>query len=339
MSELVEFIAQADPVVLMAVVGFIVGVPTVAWMVFVADADGRRTRERLAGLPERLGGTGLKEVKKATAQLRKADAPGANGLMDRLVRRYLPNRELLAARLMRTGRTFSVGDYVLACAGVCIVVTAIAYFVIGLSLLVAPAIGAAAGIGIPHIVVGRMGDKRVERFNAQFPDAIDLIVRALRSGIPIQEAIASVSREVGDPTGALFRQIMNEMKLGVTLEDAFWRVAESIRAQEFNFLIISMSIQRETGGNLGETLYNLGKLLRDRRQMRLKIKAFSSEARTTSIIMGSLPFVIGGVIYLMNPEYISSLFTDPRGLMMLLIAGGMMSTGIFIMKRMATFEI
>jgi tight adherence protein B len=172
-----------------------------------------------------------------------------------------------------------------------------------------------------------------------FPESLDLIVRALRSGIPIQEAIATVGREMGDPVGPLFTQVTHEVRLGGTVEDAFWNAAESIHAPEFNFLIVSMSIQRETGGNLGETLANLSKLLRDRRQMKLKIRAFSSEARTTAIIMSGLPFVVGTMIFLLNPEYMSLLFTDPRGMMMLMVAFGMLGLGIFVMKRMANFEI
>jgi tight adherence protein B len=233
----------------------------------------------------------------------------------------------------------TVGDYVLACIGVGALLAAALHFVIGLSLPMALFGGASLGLGIPHLVVGFLGRRRIDRFNAVFPDAIDLIVRALRSGIPIQEAIATVGREISDPVGPLFTQVMNEVKLGGAVEDAFWNVADSIRAPEFNFLIISMAIQRETGGNLGETLANLGKLLRERRQMKLKIRAFSSEARMTAMIMSGLPFVIGGMIYLLNPEYMSLLFTDPRGVMMLMIAGGMMATGIFVMKRMATFDI
>jgi tight adherence protein B len=165
------------------------------------------------------------------------------------------------------------------------------------------------------------------------------MVRALRSGIPIQEAIANASNEVGEPVGGIFRRVQHEMRVGVPLEDAFWRVADSIKVPEFNFLIIAMAIQRETGGNLAETLGNLSTLLRERRQMKLKIKAFSSEAHATAMIMGSLPFVLGGVLFLLNPDYMSTMFTDPRGITMLAVAGGSLSMGIFIIKRMASFEI
>lgn len=329
----------ADPVVLLTALCFVLGLFCVVYFFMFADKEGRRTRERLDEMSRRMYGIDSRKASQARAKLKKVEIDSRNPLVDQLIKRFLPNREELRARLTRTGRKFSVGDYVLACAGVAALFGAILYFLAGLALPLALIGGVAFGAGIPHFVVGVMGQKRIDRFNAIFPDAIDLIVRALRSGIPIQEAIASVGREMGDPVGPLFIQVMNEVRLGGSIEDAFWNVADSIRAPEFNFLIISMTIQRETGGNLGETLANLGKLLRDRRQMKLKIKAFSSEARATALIMSSLPFVIGIMIYLLNPEYMSLLVTDPRGMMMLMIAGGMLGTGIYVMKRMANFDI
>jgi tight adherence protein B len=328
-----------DPVVLLASLCLVLGLFSVVYFFAFADKEGRRTRERLDELSRRMYGIDSRKASQARARLKKVEVDSRNPIADQLLKRFLPNREELRARLMRTGRKFSVGDYVLACAGIALLFAALLFFLVGLPILVALVAGIALGAGIPHFVVGYMGRKRLDRFNAIFPDAIDLIVRALRSGIPIQEAIASVGREMGDPVGPLFRQVMNEVRLGGSVEDAFWNVADSIRAPEFNFLIISMTIQRETGGNLGETLANLGKLLRERRQMKLKIKAFSSEARATAMIMGSLPFIVGGMISMLNPEYMAVLVSDPRGMMMMMVAGGMLATGIYVMKRMANFDI
>ena len=334
-----QFFGTTDPVVLLAMLGFVLGLFSVTYFFLFADKERRRTRERLDDMNKRMYGLDTRQAKQARAKLKKVEVDSVNPVLDHLLKRFLPNREELRARLMRTGRKFSVGDYVIASAGVAGLFALIFFLIIGMSLPISLFAGAAAGLGVPHMAVNYMGQKRIDKFNSIFPDAIDLIVRALRSGIPIQEAIATVGRELGEPVGPLFTQVTNEVRLGGNLEDAFWNVADSIRAPEFNFLIISMAIQRETGGNLGETLANLGKLLRDRRQMKLKIKAFSSEARATMLIMAALPFVIGGMIMLLNPEYMSLMITDPRGIMMLMLAGGMMGMGIFVMKRMANFEI
>ena len=315
----------------------VVGLCTAVWYVLTVEKKRRLQRERLEEVRERLWGQAARNVKQARQALRKSDAD--KKMTDKMVMRWLPNPAALQDRLERTGVNISVGDYALICAGLGGIVALLLIVIVDLALPIGLLAAAAAGLGLPHIWVGRKVNKRVDKFNAIFPDALDLMVRALRSGIPIQEAIANAANEMGDPVGIIFRRVQQEMRVGVPLEDAFWRVAETIKVAEFNFLIIAMSIQRETGGNLAETLGNLSNLLRDRRQMKLKIKAFSSEARATALIMGSLPFVLGLVLFLLNPDYMSTMFSDPRGLTMLGIAGCSMSLGIFIIKRMASFEI
>jgi tight adherence protein B len=181
--------------------------------------------------------------------------------------------------------------------------------------------------------------KRLARFIALFPDAIDLIVRGLKSGLPVIESVAAAGREMADPVGSEFRRIADAVKFGQTLEDAMWETAARLDTPEFKFFVISLAVQRETGGNLAETLGNLSDILRRRRQMRLKIKAMSSEARASAMILGSLPFVMFGIVYLMNPGYESMLFTDPRGRLVLIGGLVIMATGIAVMRKMVRFEI
>ena len=297
----------------------------------------RRQRERIDDIRQRLAGVS-KEVKQARQGGISKVRLNAR-VFDQLLGRWFPNQTALRERLDRTGKQIAVGDYVLACIGIGGLAAGLLLFVVGANPLVGVAGGVMAGMGIPHMALGRMIGKRLDKFNLVFPDSIDLMVRALKSGVPLQEAMANAGREMREPVGGMYTRVLNEVRLGAQLEDAFWRVADSFKVPELNFLIISMSIQRETGGNLAETLGNLGDLLRQRRQMKLKIKAYSSEARATSMIMGSLPFVLGGVLFLLNPEYISLLFTDSRGHVILGIAGGMMSVGIFLIKRMSNFDI
>jgi tight adherence protein B len=165
------------------------------------------------------------------------------------------------------------------------------------------------------------------------------MVRALRSGLPISEAIVGAGQEIADPVGGELRLIESGMRLGRDLEALLWDIAKRIDAPEFRFFIIALSVQRETGGNLAETLSNLSDVLRKRRTMRAKARAMASEARASTAILGSLPVVVSLLLLLTSPNYITILFTDVRGLMMLGVAGGMLGTGILIMTKMARFQI
>ena len=159
------------------------------------------------------------------------------------------------------------------------------------------------------------------------------------AGLPIQEAIGNVSRDIKDPVGGIFKRAQTEIQVGVPLETALWRVAKTVRTDEFNFLIVALSIQRETGGNLAETLANLSQLLRARQQLRLKIRAFTSEARATMLIMTGLPFLVGGGMFIISPGYISPLLTTSTGQMVAAAAGCSMALGVFIMNKIATIKV
>jgi tight adherence protein B len=184
-----------------------------------------------------------------------------------------------------------------------------------------------------------MGKKRVARFVGLFPEAIDLMVRALRAGLPITEAIVNAGQEIGDPIGVEFRGIEAGMRLGRDLDSLLWDIAKRIDVPEFRFFIIALSVQRETGGNLAETLNNLSMVLRGRRAMRAKARAMASEARASTMILGSLPVLVTIMLSITSPTYIGPLFSDVRGLMLLGIACGMLLFGVAVMVKMARFEI
>jgi tight adherence protein B len=210
---------------------------------------------------------------------------------------------------------------------------------IGLSFIPSLLFGSAAGILVPFWFIGRMGRRRAAAFIGLFPEAIDLMVRALRAGLPISEAIVNAGQEIGDPVGAEFRGIEAGMRLGRDLDSLLWEIARRIAMPEFRFFIIALSVQRETGGNLAETLNNLSEVLRRRRAMRAKARAMASEARASTAILGSLPMVVCGILMITSPNYITPLFTDVRGLVLVGVAVGMLVTGISIMVKMARFEI
>lgn len=259
-------------------------------------------------------------------------------LLDDLANRLLPRPALLRSRLEATGLPISIGNYAAACSTVLIVVTGL-LLAVGLGLAASAFLAVAAAVFLPHTVVGRLGRRRSDRFLKILPDAIGLIVRGLRAGLPVTETIAAVGREISDPVGEEFREVADQVRLGRAIEEAMWAMAKRMNLPELNFLVISLSVQRETGGNLAETLENLNQILRSRGQMRLKIKAMSSEATASALIIGSLPFVMGILMMVFNPEYLSVLFTNPLGQMM--FAGGLMSllTGASIMRKMVRFQI
>ena len=260
-------------------------------------------------------------------------------ILEMFANKLLPRPDAIRDRLQRTGRHISLGRYFVLSALIGAAWATFTAVFMGMPWFVNLAVGISFGIGIPHFIVGVLIQRRMNKFTVQFPDAIDLMLRGLRSGLPVTETIAACGREMADPVGAEFRRIADAIRLGQTLEDALWDAAKRLDTAEFKFFVISLSVQKETGGNLAETLANLSDILRARKQMKLKIRAMSSEAKASAMILGSLPFVMFGIIYLLSPEYESALFTDMRGRVMLGFALGLMGAGILVMRKMVRFEI
>ncbi len=267
--------------------------------------------------------------------LEKNDASPFESLLSRLV----PHPQTFRTRLKKTGKNIQLGRYVAICGAVTIVSSILFWLFFSLPAFLSFLLGIVSGIGLPHFIVGRMIVKRQQQFLSLFPEAIELIVRGLKSGLPINETITIVGREVADPVGTEFARISDQVRFGKTLEDAMWHAVETLDFPDFKFFVISLAIQRETGGNLAETLSNLSNILRQRHQMKLKIRALSSEGRASAMIIGCLPFIMFAIIYAMNPGYAGTFFTDPRAMIVLVGALCWMSLGGFIISKMISFEI
>ncbi len=246
--------------------------------------------------------------------------------------------DALANRLDRTGKKWTLSQYAYASIGLTLVVTVIVFLRSG-ALPLSLGIGLLIGLGIPHLVVNFFIGRRTNNFTARFPDAIELLVRGLRSGLPVTETLAVVAQEIPGPVGEEFKGIVERIKIGRTMEDSLQQTADRLGIAEFNFFCITLAIQRETGGNLAETLSNLADVLRKRSQMKLKIKAMSSESKASAYIVGSLPFIVFSLIWWINPEYLGGFFTDDR--LIVTGLGGLtwMGIGVFIMAKMVSFEI
>ena len=215
----------------------------------------------------------------------------------------------------------------------------IAAAIFGLPLPAAALAGVFVGLGLPHYVVGSMFAKRQMRFIIHFPDAIDLMVRGVKAGVPITEAIKAASEEIPDPVGIELKRITDGIRVGRKMNELLEEACKRLDLPEFNFFAIALSIQAETGGNLAETLNNLSEVLRGRRQLKRKIKALSSEAKASAYIIGSLPFIMCLLIYLVNEPYIVGLFTDPRGQFMIGGSLVMIGMGALVMRKMINFQI
>jgi len=314
------------------VVGLGVGVALLCLFLAFGDDKAKKQAKRVDRLKSRGMGATIAEA----LQLRRRSDD--KGKLSQLVMRYMPRPELLRERLHRTGRSISLGAYGVGCLVVG-VIAAVAVVVLGFSPLLALPAGILVGLWLPHLFIGFLAARRANAFGKHFPEAVALMVRGLKSGLPVTETFQIVGAEVPDPVGNEFRQVSDQIRLGHPPEQALWDAARRVGTAELKFLVVTLSIQRETGGNLAETLENLDNILRRRRQMKLKVKAMSSEARASAMIIGALPFIMTGVLTVVNSAYMSQLFTTERGHHMLMFAACSMSLGIGIMTKMVKFDI
>ena len=319
---------------MLMLMGGLLGTLALTYLAFAGPSASKAQTRRLEGVRERHSKS--TEIA-AQAQLKRILA-GRDTRMDGLAQRLIPNPALLRLRLEKTGRSWTVGQYFLVSAGIFTVVM-LMLLMKGMPLMLALFVSLFLGIGMPHFIVSKMIARRIGQFNAKFPDAIELMVRGLRSGLPISETMGIVAEEIQGPVSVEFRAVTDKMKIGRTMEAALQESADRLGTPEFQFFVISLAIQRETGGNLAETLSNLAEVLRKRAAMKLKIKAMSSESKASAYIIGALPFIVFGLIWMINSSYMQGFFIDER----LMIAGGggmiWMGIGAFIMSRMINFEI
>jgi tight adherence protein B len=246
--------------------------------------------------------------------------------------------DALALRLHRSGKNWTLQQYLYGTLGLIIAITVIIYLKSG-AMLLSLLFGVVVGAGLPHLVLNYFIKRRTNQFNAKFPDGIELLVRGLRSGLPVTETLGLVAQEVPGPVGVEFKAIVDRIKVGKTMEEALQETADRLGTPEFQFFTITLAIQRETGGNLAETLSNLADVLRKRSQMKLKIRAMSSESKASAYIVGALPFIVFFLIWWINPHYIGTFFKDDR--LIAIGLGGLvwMGIGAFIMAKMVSFEI
>ena len=247
-------------------------------------------------------------------------------------------RNEIRIELLQAGLSISVRQYLIITGIVGTGIFGIS-LLFDLSIIIAVALALTGTFGIPKLFIRLMADSRRKKFTQNFADAVDIMVRGVKSGLPVSECLAIIGRESPEPVGEIIRILVEGQKIGIAMEDLLARGLERMPTSEFKFFTIVLLIQQQTGGNLAETLEGLSAVLRERKKLKDKAKALSSEAKSSAGIIGSLPFLVGALVWLLNPDYIGLLFTEQAGNIALI--GGLcwMGIGILVMSKMINFKI
>lgn len=326
------FLIAILAVVLLASVGFVFtgGSGTSAALAkrtaaFGAGTSGRAKRQKAAAkTPE-------DRRKQITEQLKEAE------------RRDRKARLTLHARMLHAGLEPNISQflsYSAVLAGVSFILVVI--FVqepLWVKLLIAVGAAFAFGYGLPRWVLGFMSKGRLKKFTEEFPNAMDILVRGIKSGLPVHDGLKIIAKECPAPLGPEFQRLVENVGVGMSLDGALEKMTEHVPSPELRFFAIVIAIQQKTGGNLAEALGNLSTVLRARKMMREKIKALSSEAIASAAIIGSMPPGVGTLVSIVRPSYIGIMFTDTRGQLMLLGGVVWMTMGILFMRKMINFKI
>ncbi|MFO1087111.1 MAG: type II secretion system F family protein [Reyranellaceae bacterium] len=249
------------------------------------------------------------------------------------------SKPTLTARLRQADLAWRKNTYHLVCLVVGVAVWLASLFLLGLGMVAAVAFGIVGGLLLPHGYVGWRRGRRFKRFSRDFPNAVDVIVRGVRAGLPLIDCLNIVASEAREPIRSLFKTILEEHSLGVPLDEAIDRLPDRMPLPEASFFSIVIGIQARTGGGLSEALANLSNVLRGRKKMRSKIKALSAEAVAAAIIIGAMPVAVAGLLYLITPDYIAMLFNETMGRVVLFFCGLWMLMGILVMRKMVNFSI
>ncbi len=324
-------------VVLVAVLGFI-AIAGFGWVVVGGDGSAAKLAKRAQTLT-------VNRVDAAEAnRIRRAQA--APDQRRRQILKTLRNQEReqkkarlsLSSRLRRAGLKDNVKGFWIS-SSVLALVVGVLIIIFRQPWWVALLLSIGAGLGLPRWVLNFLANRRVKQFTATFPDAMDVIVRGIRSGLPVHDCLRVIGRETSEPMAGEFRRLVENLGVGLSVDQALERMYESMPTPEVRFFSIVLAIQQRTGGNLAEALGNLSTVIRARKMMREKIKAMAGEAVASASIIGSLPPGVVTLISVTTPAYMAPMFTDPRGQLLLLGGVTWMSIGIFTMRKMINFRI
>ena len=306
----------------------------VAWVFLYPMLSGERTAERRMASVARSEPVAARPARAAQKSRREQ----VEGTLKQLeARKRTTKRVPLTVRIAQAGLKWSTRRFMITSASLGAVFF-ILPFLLGVGLLQSLGLGFAAGAGLPFCLLSFLKKRREAKFLEAFPDAVDVIVRGIKAGLPLLDSLKLIASEAEEPVRSEIRSIIDTQTIGIPLGEACLKLYERMPLPEANFFGIVISIQQRAGGNLSEALGNLSRVLRDRKKMKAKIKAMSMEAKASAGIIGALPIVVMILVYITSPQYISMLWTESLGRMMLLCCAVWMSMGIFVMRRMINFD-
>lgn len=246
-------------------------------------------------------------------------------------------RQTLQAKITQAGFEWTRNQFLLGSLALGMVAAGLSYLISG-SLLIAGPVLLAAGLGLPNWVLLYLRRRRLKQFRTAFPDALDVIIRGVKAGLPLGDCLRIIATESAEPVRSEFRQVVQSQTIGLPVSEAVERLNERVPIPETGFFAIVIAIQQKAGGNLSETLTNLSRVLRDRKKMQGKIKAMSAEAKASAMIIGSLPFAVGFLVWLTSPDYISLLWKTSTGHVVIVGCLFWMSIGVAVIKKMISFD-
>lgn len=302
----------------------------------IDESDRIRSRVQSISGSGAKGGAGVQRAREAQRGGGKRNVQAALKDLE-AARKGQKKRLNLRQMFAQAGVEWTKQNFIIGSIGAGIVVF-LAVLISGYGILIGIPAGLAAGLGAPRWLLGYLSKKRKAAFSELFVNAVDVVVRGVKAGLPIGECMAIIARESPDPLGREFRTLVEGQKLGVSLTTGLERMLERMPSTELNFFVIVLTIQGQAGGNLSEALGNLSTVLRERKLMKAKIQSMSSEAKASAMIIGSLPILVGGMMFFIAPDHIGLLFSTAMGNMM--VAGGLsvMAIGVFIMNKMINFD-
>ncbi len=277
--------------------------------------------------------------KAADANKRRKNVQEALKQLEEKQRASARMRPPLSVQIKQAGLSTSVQQFYIMSAAIGVICAIIGFIFSGGMVLAALGLLVAGALGLPRWIIKFLRARRVKKFLNEFPNAIDIIVRAVKSGLPLNDGIRLIASEAQEPVKTEFRRIVEQQQLGMSIPEAAMRMGDSMPCTEANFFGIVIQIQSQAGGNLSEALGNLSRVLRDRKKMKAKVNALSMEAKASAAIIAALPFIVAFLVYLTSPNYIMPLFTTSMGQILLGCAAVWMSIGIFIMRNMINFDI
>jgi tight adherence protein B len=304
----------------------------VAWVFIYPFLSGERQADkRMASVAK------TEPITRSSRGAQKSRRDQVEETLKELEIRNLKKKITIAARISQAGLSWTKRQFVLLSAGLGIGAFLIVMMT-GMGLLAALGMGFAAGFGLPFWILNYLKSRREKKFLNVFPDAVDVIVRGIKAGLPLLDSMKIIASEAQEPVKGEFKAILETQTIGLPLSEACVKLYERIPLPEANFFGIVISIQQKAGGNLSEALGNLSRVLRDRKKMKAKITAMSMEAKASAVIIAALPVAVMTLVYITSPNYIELLWTEAIGRVMLAACAMWMFIGVMVMRKMINFD-